>query len=82
MHIATVDVAALREMAETEMDTKKRRILKSYKAEPPAGLADGVKLKDYQIVGVNWLNMMYERELSCILADEMGEFKRNKQHAI
>lgn len=81
MHIATVDVGALREMAETEMDTKKRRILKSYKAEPPAGLADGVKLKDYQIVGVNWLNMMYERELSCILADEMGESRRSQQHA-
>ena len=74
MHIASVDAAALRDMADNEMDVKKRRILKSYKSEPPAGLAKGVKLKDYQVVGVNWLNMMYDRQLSCILADEMGQF--------
>lgn len=73
MHIASVDADALRERAENEMDAKKRKILRSYKSEPPAGLAEGVKLKEYQVVGVNWLNMMHDRELSCILADEMGQ---------
>lgn len=27
-----------------------------------------------QLLGVNWLNLLYTRGLSCILADEMGEF--------
>jgi len=75
MHIATVDAKALKEMAEEEMDPKRRKIVKAYKADAPPGLADGVKLKDYQIVGINWLTLMYDKGLSCILADEMGEFK-------
>jgi len=75
MHIAAVDAKALKEMAEEEMDSKKRKILKAYKPDPPVGLADGVKLKDYQIVGINWLTLMYDKKLSCILADEMGKSK-------
>lgn len=39
----------------------------------PKHLGDGVVLKDYQLVGVNWLSLLYERKLSCILADEMGK---------
>ncbi|KAL8724006.1 MAG: hypothetical protein Q9166_008184 [cf. Caloplaca sp. 2 TL-2023] len=31
-----------------------------------------VVLKDYQIVGVNWLSLLFENGLSCILADDMG----------
>ncbi|KAA8577240.1 hypothetical protein MFRU_021g00640 [Monilinia fructicola] len=38
----------------------------------PALMADEVVLKDYQIVGLNWLNLMYDQNLSCILADDMG----------
>ncbi|ESZ98903.1 hypothetical protein SBOR_0761 [Sclerotinia borealis F-4128] len=38
----------------------------------PALMADDVVLKDYQIVGLNWLNLMYDQNLSCILADDMG----------
>ncbi|KAI6040356.1 SNF2 family N-terminal domain-containing protein [Pisolithus marmoratus] len=33
---------------------------------------DGVILKEYQLLGVNWLYLLYMREYSCILADEMG----------
>jgi SWI/SNF-related matrix-associated actin-dependent regulator 1 of chromatin subfamily A len=33
---------------------------------------DPLELKDYQIVGLNWLAMMYRHKLSGILADEMG----------
>lgn len=39
----------------------------------PKHLGKGVVLKDYQLVGVNWLSLLYERKLSCILADEMGK---------
>ena len=29
-------------------------------------------LKDYQLVGLNWLALLFDKQLSCILADEMG----------
>jgi SWI/SNF-related matrix-associated actin-dependent regulator 1 of chromatin subfamily A len=35
-------------------------------------MAEDCALKDYQVVGLNWLALMYRHELSCILADEMG----------
>lgn len=38
----------------------------------PTMMGEGVTLKDYQIVGVNWLALLYEKGLSCILADDMG----------
>ncbi|KAI4247707.1 MAG: hypothetical protein L6R40_001293 [Gallowayella cf. fulva] len=39
--------------------------------QPPL-MGNSVVLKDYQIVGVNWLSLLYENGLSCILADDMG----------
>ncbi|SPO26235.1 related to FUN30 - protein important for chromosome integrity and segregation [Ustilago trichophora] len=45
---------------------------KFYLEEQPKLLAEGVKLKDYQLVGVNWLHLLYRKKTSCILADEMG----------
>ena len=38
----------------------------------PKNLADGCKLKDYQLEGVRWLVSLYENGVSGILADEMG----------
>lgn len=38
----------------------------------PALLGDGVTLKDYQVVGINWLSLLFDKKLSCILADDMG----------
>ncbi|KAF4631527.1 hypothetical protein G7Y89_g6611 [Cudoniella acicularis] len=38
----------------------------------PDLMADDCVLKDYQVVGLNWLALMYRHKLSCILADEMG----------
>lgn len=38
----------------------------------PGIMCDDLKMKDYQIVGINWLSLLFERELSCILADDMG----------
>lgn len=48
------------------------RKAKDFISVQPALLAEGVKLKEYQLLGVNWLNLLYDRKLSCILADEMG----------
>lgn len=33
---------------------------------------DNVEMKDYQLVGLNWLNFLFEKRISCILADDMG----------
>ena len=31
-----------------------------------------LELKSYQLVGINWLAMLYEKKLNGILADQMG----------
>ena len=38
----------------------------------PSNMAKNIQLKDYQVVGVNWLSLLFEKRLSCILADDMG----------
>ncbi|KAL4996418.1 SNF2 family N-terminal domain-containing protein [Aspergillus recurvatus] len=38
----------------------------------PGIMAEDLKMKNYQIVGINWLSLLFEKELSCILADDMG----------
>lgn len=38
----------------------------------PSFMSPDIQMKDYQIAGVNWLNLLYKRNLSCILADDMG----------
>ena len=38
----------------------------------PSNMAKDIKLKDYQVVGINWLSLLFDRNLSCILADDMG----------
>jgi SWI/SNF-related matrix-associated actin-dependent regulator 1 of chromatin subfamily A len=45
---------------------------KDYLLTQPTLLSDTVRLKDYQLLGVNWLHLLYRSNLSCILADEMG----------
>ncbi|KAJ5114962.1 hypothetical protein NUU61_000721 [Penicillium alfredii] len=45
---------------------------KSRLISQPSIMADDLEMKDYQIVGINWLALLFEKELSCILADDMG----------
>jgi SWI/SNF-related matrix-associated actin-dependent regulator 1 of chromatin subfamily A len=47
---------------------------KDYLVTQPSLLSKDVQLKEYQLLGVNWLYLLYRRNLSCILADEMGMF--------
>lgn len=47
---------------------------KDYLVKQPSLLSDTVQLKEYQLLGVNWLNLLYRSNLSCILADEMGTY--------
>ncbi|CAG8158059.1 unnamed protein product [Penicillium olsonii] len=45
---------------------------KSRLISQPSIMADDLVMKDYQVVGINWLRLLYENDLSCILADDMG----------
>ncbi|KAJ5274119.1 hypothetical protein N7478_009244 [Penicillium angulare] len=38
----------------------------------PSIMADDLVMKDYQVVGINWLALLFQKKLSCILADDMG----------
>ncbi|KAJ5884904.1 hypothetical protein N7495_009414 [Penicillium taxi] len=38
----------------------------------PAIMSNDLVMKDYQIVGLNWLSLLFENDMSCILADDMG----------
>ena len=38
----------------------------------PITMSQDITLKDYQVLGLNWLALLYEKGISCILADEMG----------
>lgn len=68
-----VDVNKVSELLLLEKDTRKKKILSSYIRTQPSLLSSGTVLKDYQLLGVNWLNLLYSRNIGCILADEMGE---------
>lgn len=57
-------------LSEDEGDAKTQRRRPFF--PQPSKMAEGIELKDYQIVGVNWLSLLFDRELSCILADDMG----------
>ena len=39
----------------------------------PASLSPSLQLKEYQMLGINWLNLLHKERISCILADEMGK---------
>lgn len=57
---------------DTSNDPAVREAFKDYIRVQPKGVPDSITLKDYQMLGVNWLNLLYHRNTSCILADEMG----------
>ena len=38
----------------------------------PANMNDDIQLKDYQVVGLNWLSLLWDNKISGILADDMG----------
>uniref|UniRef100_A0A182MBE9 SWI/SNF-related matrix-associated actin-dependent regulator of chromatin subfamily A containing DEAD/H box 1 homolog n=1 Tax=Anopheles culicifacies TaxID=139723 RepID=A0A182MBE9_9DIPT len=40
--------------------------------EQPGNITEGLKLAEYQLVGLNWLTIMHRHNMNAILADEMG----------
>ncbi len=59
-------------MSETEDGDIRKADRKGGLFPQPSIMPATVQLKDYQIVGINWLSLLFERKLSCILADDMG----------
>jgi SWI/SNF-related matrix-associated actin-dependent regulator 1 of chromatin subfamily A len=49
-------------------------IAKGFLRRQPTSLSENVTLKEYQLIGLNWLKLLHSKRLSCILADEMGVF--------
>lgn len=56
----------------TEIKFSQRKGVVKYFKGKPRLLSPDIELKDYQQMGINWLNLLYHNQMSCILADDMG----------
>lgn len=72
-----VDNELVGKAAATSTNPEVRQAFEGFLLEQPSTMSANVKLKDYQMLGLNWLNLLYNRGTSCILADEMGESLRH-----
>ncbi|GAA5909296.1 DNA-dependent ATPase FUN30 [Sporobolomyces salmoneus] len=72
LDLVAISEETIRTQVETSNNPAVREAFRDYIRTQPAGVPDTVTLKDYQMLGVNWLNLLYRRGTSCILADEMG----------
>lgn len=48
------------------------KVKKNMFLKQPANMSTDIVMKDYQLFGLNWLNLLWSKKLSCILADDMG----------
>lgn len=58
--------------ADLKHDGIKRRNTRGSLIKKPSIMSESLVLKDYQIVGLNWLKLLWDLGLSAILADDMG----------
>jgi SWI/SNF-related matrix-associated actin-dependent regulator 1 of chromatin subfamily A len=63
-------------VSDDELDSlRKGRLQPSKKSgllKKPSNMSKDIELKDYQVVGLNWLNLLWQNDVSGILADDMG----------
>ncbi len=64
--------AAIDVDADGEVKTHRKSRRSTAFLKQPAIMAEDFVLKDYQVVGLNWLSLLWSKNLSCILADDMG----------
>lgn len=69
VHLATISADAKEQQQSTELY---KDAMEGFLTEQPALINKDMKLKDYQLLGVNWLLLLYRKRISGILADEMG----------
>ena len=72
VHLVELDEAALEGSKADDAPADVKAAFADYVAVQPEAIPEGVQLKGYQLLGVNWLNLLYRENHSCILADEMG----------
>lgn len=72
VHLIQPTDEALTASSDASAPEEVRKAFEGYLRKQPASVPDGIALKDYQLLGVNWLYLLYKRNTSCILADEMG----------
>lgn len=72
VHLVELDEAALDLSTLPTAPPEVQMAFSDYIREKPPGVPDNINIKGYQMLGINWLNLLYKKRLSCILADEMG----------
>ncbi|KAH9879111.1 hypothetical protein J1614_002546 [Plenodomus biglobosus] len=58
--------------SDTETKSVRKAASRTKLLKQPAIMNDEIELKDYQVVGLNWLNLLWQTGTSGILADDMG----------
>ncbi|KAF5849701.1 hypothetical protein GGP41_005116 [Bipolaris sorokiniana] len=58
--------------SDTESKSIRKAASRTKLLKQPSIMNDDIELKDYQVVGLNWLNLLWQTETSGILADDMG----------
>ncbi|KAJ4992045.1 SNF2 family domain-containing protein [Stagonosporopsis vannaccii] len=58
--------------SDTESGDLRRTSSKIKLLKQPSIMNSDIELKDYQVVGLNWLNLLWQNGISGILADDMG----------
>lgn len=71
-HDSGIGTPASQRSEEEDDSVSGSRSRKGRLISPPSIMCKDLKMKDYQVVGINWLALLFDRELSCILADDMG----------
>ncbi|CDS10310.1 hypothetical protein LRAMOSA02986 [Lichtheimia ramosa] len=72
VHLATVNTNAKKQQQQQLSSQLYKDAMEGFLTEQPALINKDMKLKDYQLLGVNWLLLLYRKKISGILADEMG----------
>ncbi|CAD0106310.1 unnamed protein product [Aureobasidium uvarum] len=52
--------------------SRPNKLKKNIFLKQPTNMSTDITMKDYQLFGLNWLNLLWSKKLSCILADDMG----------
>jgi SWI/SNF-related matrix-associated actin-dependent regulator 1 of chromatin subfamily A len=75
IHLTSLaDSATPPSYVDLSQDPVRTAALKDYIRNQPSTLSPDVQLKDYQLLGINWLNLLWGKGFSCILADDMGMY--------
>ncbi|KAI9265925.1 SNF2 family N-terminal domain-containing protein [Sporodiniella umbellata] len=67
LHLTNINITNL-----SKSSTQYRDALDGFLTEQPRIVNKDMQMKDYQLLGINWMLLLYRKKISGILADEMG----------